>query len=119
MEDPPLERHVAADVLAHHRLGAVVEQLVRHAAEVLKRRTVIRPERDQILGAGQPAERVAGVAEHHVEAVERQLQAGARADRLLMGPVDLRLKARPGLEPHLTARRRFGRERSTYRRTVL
>ena len=107
MEDPLLDRHVAADVLTHDRLGAVIEQLVRHTTEVRERRPVTRPERDEVLGAGQPAERVARVAEDHVEAVERQLQPRAGADRLLVGPVDLRLEPGPGLEPHLATRRRL------------
>jgi hypothetical protein len=75
-------------------------------AEVRERRAVTRPERDEILRAGQPAERVTGVTEHHVEAVQRQLQPRAGPDRLLMRPVDLRLKPRPGLEPRLATRRR-------------
>ncbi len=107
VEDPLLDRHVAADVLADDRLGAVVEQLVRHAAEVLKRRAVTRPERDQVLRAGQPTKRVTAVSEDHVKRVERQLQPRPGPDRLLVGPVDLRLEPRRCLEPHLRARRRL------------
>jgi hypothetical protein len=107
MKDPLLDRHVLADVLAHHGLGAVVEQLVRDAAEVRERRPVTRPERDQVLRAGQPAERIARMAEHHVEAVERQLQPRAGPDRLLMRPVDLRLEPGTRLEPRLAAHRRL------------
>jgi hypothetical protein len=49
MEDPLLDRHVLAHVLAHDRLGPVVKQLVWHPAEVRERRAVTRPERDEIL----------------------------------------------------------------------
>jgi hypothetical protein len=101
VKDPALERHLPADVLAYHRLGPVVEQLVRDTAKVLERRAVTRPEGDQVLRARQPTEALTRVAEHHVEAVQRQLQPRAAADRLLVGPIDLRLMPGPGLEPLL------------------
>jgi hypothetical protein len=47
-----------------------------------------------MLRARQSAERIAGMAEDHVEAVQRQLQPEAGADRLLVRPIDLRLKTR-------------------------
>jgi hypothetical protein len=78
------ERALAADVGAHDGLGAVVEQLARDAAEVPERGALAGPEGHQILRARERAERVAGVAEDHVEAVERQLDPRARADRLLV-----------------------------------
>src|SRR5436190_21930785 len=90
MEDPLLELHVLADMLAHHRLGPVIQKLVRDPAKVFERRPVTRPEGDQVLGAGQPTERITGVPEHHVKAVQRQLQPRAGTDRLLVRPIDLR-----------------------------
>lgn len=48
-----------ADVGAHHGLGAVIEDLLRHAAEVRECGTVAGPEGDQILGADQPDEGIA------------------------------------------------------------
>jgi hypothetical protein len=95
-------------MLAHHGLGAVIEQLARHPAKVPERRPVTGPERHQILGAGHGAERVARMAEHHVKAVERQLQPRARAERLLVRPIDLRLMARRRLKPLLALGRRPG-----------
>jgi hypothetical protein len=45
-------RLAAADVAAHHRLGAVIKQLAWHPTEVGERLAVTRPERDQVLRAG-------------------------------------------------------------------
>jgi hypothetical protein len=74
VEDPLADLNVAADVLSHHGLRSVIEQLPRNTPEVRERRPVARPERDEILRAGQPTERIPGMAEDHVEAVQRQLQ---------------------------------------------
>lgn len=84
---------LGADMGAHDRLGAVVEDLLRDSAEVGEGGSVAGPEGDQILGADQPDEGIATVTQHHVEAVERQLQPRGGAGRLLMGAVDLGLMA--------------------------
>src|SRR3954471_16124930 len=100
------QRALAADMGADDGLGAVIEQLARNTAEMRERRAVTRPEGDQVLRTGQRAERVARMAEDHVKAIERQLQARAGHDRVLMGPVDLRLMTGPRLKALLLARGR-------------
>jgi hypothetical protein len=65
---------------------------------MIERGTVTRPERHEVLRTRQRAERITRMAEHHVKAIQRQLQTRTRADRLLMGPVDLRLMTRRRLK---------------------
>jgi hypothetical protein len=84
MEHVLAQAPFATDVGADDGLGPVIEQLARDAAEVPECRPVTRPERDQVLGAGERAERVARVPEDHVEAIQRQLQPRTRADRVLV-----------------------------------
>ena len=105
MKDPLTEGHLPPDVALHDRLRAVIKQLTWDATKVGERLAVTRPERHEILRARQRAERIPRVAEHHVKAVERELQPRSRADRLLVRPVDLRLVPGRRLEP-LTGPRR-------------
>ncbi len=104
VKDPLPDRDFPANMAAHNRLGAVIEQLARDPAEVRERGTMARPERHEILRTSQRAKRVPRMAENHVKAIERQLQPRSRADRLLMRPVDLRLVPGSGLKPLLNPR---------------
>ena len=101
MQAPLALKALGSDVGAHHGLRAVIEQLGRDAAEVGKGGAVTGPEGHEVKRAHETAEGVARVAEHHVEAVEGQLEPRARPDRLLVGPVDLGLVAGRGLKAAL------------------
>ena len=89
---PPRMKHVlaqapfATDVGADDGLGTVIEQLAWDAAEVPERCPVAGPERDEVLGAGQRAERVPGVARDHVkDGMSRALSGGGCRDLLSSG----------------------------------
>ena len=96
-----LHRLAAADVPPHDRLGAIVDDLARHAAEVGKGLGVAGPEGGQVLAGGVAAEGVTRVGEDHVEAVDGR----AVGEALLVAPIDLGLGAERGLEAavHLAA----------------
>jgi hypothetical protein len=106
VKPPLLERHVLADMRPDDGLGAVIQELARNPTEMTKRLAVTRPEGDQVLRASQRAERITRMTEHHVKAVQRQLQPRAGANRLLVRPVNLRLEPRRGLKPLLRPARR-------------
>jgi hypothetical protein len=94
-----VQRHVlvAAHVLADHRLGPVVHDRGGDALKVVEGATVAVPERHEILGGDEAAERVPAVGQRHVEAPH----VGGpvlRLDEALVPPVDLRLGAREHLE---------------------
>lgn len=105
-----------ADVLAYDRPRAVVRDLARDTAEVGEGGAVVGPEADEVLRAGEANERVARMAEHHVEAVQRQLQPGLAAKRRLVRPIHLRLVAGRRLAKRSSGQgsgRGRGRARST------
>ena len=78
-------------------LGAVVDDRTRYAAEVGERPPVAIPKRGQIHAGGETAERVSGMAEHHVEGVHgRDADMGQQV--ALIAPIDLSLRTRHHLE---------------------
>jgi hypothetical protein len=86
-----------ADVAVHDRLGPVVDGHRGHPAEVGERQPVAVPERAQVLGGGEAAERVTRIGQRHVEA--RHPQRPGRGHQLaLVAPVDLGLGAGQHLE---------------------
>ena len=95
-------RLVPTHVATHDRLGAVVHDRGGHAAEVIERLPVARPERRQIpcswcTGRTDPAKTTT-----QMEAVHRHLPS-RRRDGALLAPVDLGLRPRrrrePGVKP--------------------
>lgn len=97
------------DVVLDDRLGAVVEDRRRHAAEVIEGAPVAVPEGGEVLGGEVATERVARVGKHHVEAVDGKL-SGGRDDRSFVAPVDLGLGAGDGLEAPVHRRARLDPE---------
>ncbi|MCZ7637708.1 MAG: hypothetical protein M5U12_17715 [Verrucomicrobia bacterium] len=99
-----VERDLLGDRIPsrNHRLGVVVEQFARHAAEPGKRRLVALDEVDQALVGIRPGEHPAGVTEHQGE--EPDPNAPVVEPDEAAPPVDLSLQARRGLE----AKRRLG-----------
>jgi hypothetical protein len=93
-----------ADVATHHRLGPVIHDHPRHAAEVGERPPVAVPERAQILGGGVAAERVTRIGQRQVEARHPQ-RPGRGLDLALVAPVDLGLGASQDLEAAVEAGR--------------
>lgn len=96
---------VVSRLAEYGRLHAVVQDLVRCAAEVLEGQHVAAQHRAQVLMQHVLAPEVAAVAEHHGEEPDAVLHAG------LLGEldhevceVDLRLAARGGLEADLERR---------------
>jgi hypothetical protein len=94
----------AADVAAHHRLGPVIDDHRGHAAEVGERPPMAVPERTQVLGGGEAAERIAGIRQGHVEARHPQ-RPGRGGDLALVAPVDLGLSPSQDLKAPVEAGR--------------
>ncbi len=103
-----VQRHlgVAPHVLAHHRLGPVIDDGGRHPTEVVEGPTVAVPEGDQILGGDKAGERVPAEAQGHVEAPDVHRTVG-RVEDALVAPVHLGL----GPGQHLEAPVQLGRGR--------
>jgi hypothetical protein len=108
MEDPPLERHLLADALAHDGLGAVIQQLAGDAAEVPKRLAVARPERSRgpASRSARRSCRASGRApcESNTTAASTQSWCGS-APRATSRPAP---ETPAPSQPHLRSRRRLG-----------
>ena len=101
-----VQRHlgVAPHVLAHHRLGPVIDDGRRHPGEVVEGPTVAVPEGDQVLGGDKAGEGVPAESQRHVEAPDVHPPVG-RVDDTLVAPVHLGL----GPGQHLEAPVQLGR----------
>ena len=94
---------------AEHGAHAVVEDLLRHAAERLEGGGMAAQQRRQVLMQHEAGPHHAAVAEHQREQPDDPLGAGLVGEHgAEMREVDLRLAARRGLEADLE-RRRLGR----------
>ncbi|RPK93802.1 hypothetical protein EES46_04975 [Streptomyces sp. ADI98-10] len=92
-----------SNVPPRDRLGAVVDDAHRHAAEVRERLTMAVEERRQVLAGGEAAERDARVGQRHVKRVDLR-NADMGEDLALIPPVDLGLSTRNDLEPTVQTR---------------
>jgi hypothetical protein len=90
--------HMAFD----DRLGPVIDDHRRHAAEVGERPPVAVPEAAQVLRGGKAAERVARIRQGHVEAEGMQRPRCGR-HLTLVAPVDLGLGTSQDLEAPMEA----------------
>ncbi len=88
---------VPPHVLAHHRLGPVIDDGGGHASEVIERPAMAVPERHQVLAGDEAAEGVAAVRQRHVEAPDVHGAVGA-VEEALVAPVHLGLGSGEDLE---------------------
>ena len=101
-------RRVVLALAQHGGLHAVVQDLARHAAEVLEGLHVAAQHRAQVLVQHVLRPQVAAVAEHHGEQPDAVLHARAARSNSTMkcGEVDLRLAPGRGLEADFERRDR-------------
>ncbi len=89
----------------HRALHAIVEDLTRHAGEVLEGLHMQPQQRLQILVQAKAREQVAAVSQHHREQPHHAHHAGLIVEHdLEVCEVHLRLRPGRGLEAHLEQR---------------